>query len=136
MSAEEVRSLAVATRFFEAGKAHDLNTMKTLITDDFVVWYNFNDLTLDRSAFVAFMSKSYATDMTTEYVDVRITPSSSGFVEEGALRLTVGGHEYFARFCLVGTLRDGKQLCRLHEYFDSKDMPSGLGAGNGNAANF
>jgi ketosteroid isomerase-like protein len=126
LSAAEARSLEVATRFFEAGKAHDLETMKTLITDDFVVWYNFNDLRLDRPAFIDFMTKSYATDMATEYSDIRIVPSSSGFVEEGALRLTIEGREHVARFCLVGTLRGGK-LCRLHEYFDSKDMPGGIG---------
>lgn len=122
MNADEKQSLALAQKFFAAGQAHDIETMKTLINDDVIIWYNFNGLTLDRTAFIEFLTASYKSDMKTEYNDIKITPSSSGFVEEGILRISVGGKEHVAPFCLVGTIRDGK-LSRVNEYFDSKDMP-------------
>jgi hypothetical protein len=96
-----------------------LEMLDTLLTEDFAIWYNFSNETLDRAAALAFFN-SYFPTVRMRYDDIRVTPTAAGWVQQQLV--SADGADGFAirdmPTCVVVTLA-GDRIARMEEYLDT-----------------
>ena len=116
--------LAMADRFFRAVETGDLETVRSLYTEDVVVWHN-DDLveqTADQNLRVLrWMAKNV---QNLRYEEVRRHVTATGFVQQHVVRgIWPTGAALELHACIVFTVRDGR-ITRLEEYLDPAHLPT------------
>jgi ketosteroid isomerase-like protein len=109
----------LAGRLVQALSEPKLEILDELLSDDFVIWYNFSDSMLDRAAALAFFG-GYFTKVRVRYRDIVKTPTAGGWVQQHLVDAD-GADGFVIRglpVCMVIAL-DGERITRIDEYMDS-----------------
>lgn len=115
---DEIR--AMATRFFDAIEAGDIETMRGSFTPDAAIWHNTDELVVTRDQTAATLTGMVARIGEREYADRRLTVFPGGFVQQHVLkgvRTHDGGAVRLP--CAIICKVEGGKIARLDEYFDS-----------------
>jgi len=111
---------AMATRFFDAIEAGDIETMRDSFTPDAEIWHNTDELIVTRDQTAATLTGMVARIDAREYADRRLTVFPGGFVQQHVLkgvRTHDGGAVRLP--CAIVCKVEGGKITRLDEYFDS-----------------
>ena len=111
---------AMATRFFDAIEAGDIETMRESFTPDAAIWHNTDELIVTRDQTAATLTGMVARIDAREYADRRLTVFPGGFVQQHVLkgvRTHDGGAVRLP--CAIVCKVEGGKITRLDEYFDS-----------------
>jgi ketosteroid isomerase-like protein len=112
---------AVAEQWEKACRAGQSGPIVDLLSDDAVVWYNFEKVDHDREAYRAILDASYKSFRNPQYRDFRVMHHPGGFVEQATLEGETDNGVVSTPFLIVATVKDDK-ITRLDEYFDSTVM--------------
>jgi len=115
---DEIRTMA--TRFFDAIEAGDIDTMRESFTPDAEIWHNTDELVVTRDQTAAVLAGMAARIKNREYADRRLTVFPGGFVQQHVLkgvRTHDGGAVRLP--CAIVCNVEGGRITRLDEYFDS-----------------
>ena len=116
----EVDIRAMATRFFDAIEAGDIETMRTTFTPDAEIWHNTDELIVTPAQTAQTLTGMVARIKDHEYADRRLTAFPGGFVQQHVLKGKRVHDEGEVRLpcAIICKVEDGK-ITRLDEYFDS-----------------
>ena len=115
---DDIRTMA--TRFFDAIEAGDIETMRDSFTPDAEIWHNTDELIVTRDQTAATLTGMVARIDEREYADRRLTVFPGGFVQQHVLkgvRTHDGGAVRLP--CAIVCKVEGGRIIRLDEYFDS-----------------
>lgn len=107
--------------FFNALAAGDFDKAYGVLTDDAVVWHNFDNKEQTVAENRAVLGRFYDVLQDWVYHVQSRDDFADGFVQRHRLTGAVGAARIDIPVCVVGRLREGK-IARLDEYFD----PAGL----------
>ena len=116
--AEDIK--AMATRFFDAIEAGEIETMRNTFAEDAEIWHNTDEAIVTPKQTAQTLTAMVARIRDREYADRRLTAFPGGFVQQHVLR-GVRVHDDVAVHlpcAIVCRVKDGK-ITRLDEYFDS-----------------
>lgn len=117
-SEQDIR--AMATRFFDAIEAGDIETMHGSFTPDAEIWHNSDELIVTRDQTAETLTGMVARIKDREYADRRLTAFPGGFVQQHVLkgRRVHDDGEVRLPCAIICKVENGK-ITRLDEYFDS-----------------
>jgi ketosteroid isomerase-like protein len=116
--------LDIAKRFSAATKAADVKAADELLDPDFQFWANYTKQTLGKKEMLEYIGTFFPTLRSVEYSQVRITPTTNGYVLQHVADTVLGDGSTLSNLdvCFVVQLRDGR-LLRLDEYLDGAALP-------------
>ncbi|WP_077145018.1 nuclear transport factor 2 family protein [Sphingopyxis sp. KK2] len=118
--AEQDDIRAMATRFFDAIEAGDIETMKNSFTPDAEIWHNTDELIVTRDQTATTLSGMVTRIKDREYADRQLTVFPGGFVQQHVLKGVRTHDEGAVRLpCAIVCKVEGGKITRLDEYFDS-----------------
>lgn len=100
----------------------DRSEMASMLSDDFIMWYNFNGSERGKSDFIATLHSARAVFPDQHHTNEQITATTDGFVLQATMHGTMNNTTLAANFCLVCRVRDGL-IYRADEYFDTRQLP-------------
>jgi ketosteroid isomerase-like protein len=110
----------VATRFVEALAGPDLDTLKALIASDARFWINIGPADLSRDERLAVLEVERAHLTTLAFDDVRVRPTTDGFVIQlTTSATTTDGIDLRIPVCLLVEVDPDGSIVRVDEYADS-----------------
>ena len=112
---------AIATRFFDAVQAGDIDTVASLYADDVVIWHNYDQLEQTKAQNLRTLGYVAATVVPRSYDDIQRVVLDDGFVQQHVLRGTAPGGALEVPAMLRVWVRDG-QITRLDEYLDTAQV--------------
>ena len=116
--------LALADRMFRCIEDGDLDTLRTLYTDDMVIWANIDGREQDVDSSMKILGWLCHKLRDRHYDVARRECIEGGFLQEHVLRGTApDGTTIAMPACIIATVRDGR-IARIHEYLD----PAGVSA--------
>lgn len=119
--------VAIARQLRERLIARDAAGVGELYADDVIVWRNGDNRELVKKQVMKVIGFLTTSVTNLEYADVRVTPTSDGFVQQHVLRCTSpSGAQVAAHTCLVARIADGR-IARLDEYFDAAQLAPLMG---------
>ena len=107
--------------FFNSLAGGDFDRAYDVLTDDAVIWHNFDNKEQTAPENRAVLERFYDVLQNWAYAVQSRDDFTGGFVQRHRLTGVVGAQRINIPICVVGRLRDGK-IARLDEYFD----PAGL----------
>jgi ketosteroid isomerase-like protein len=109
----------LSARFTQAMTEPKLDLLESMITDDFVIWYNFSNTQRTREEVLPFFHAYFPT-VNVRFDAIRLTATETGWVQQHVVN--ADGPDGFTirnmHACLVFTLA-GEKIARLDEYIDS-----------------
>ena len=115
----EAQTREIAKRLIDAITAGDVTAVEALYHEDLVGWQNFSGRELNRRQMIKIIHGLTAALSDLRYDDIRVTPTSRGYVEQHVLRATApDGRAIECPACLVVELAEGR-IRRIDEYMDS-----------------
>jgi ketosteroid isomerase-like protein len=125
----EAQTLEIAKRLISAITAGDAAAVEALYHDDLVGWQNFSGRELNRRQMLKIIRVLTADVKDLRYDDIRVTPTSRGFVQQHVLRATAkDGRPVACAACLVVEIADGR-IRRIDEYMDGAALAPLLSPG-------
>jgi ketosteroid isomerase-like protein len=122
-SSELSRIAGIARRWEEACRSTDNTRIIDQLSQDAVVWYNFNKTVLhDRAAYRVILDEGAKGFRKQRYKDFRVHLHENGFVEQATLVGETDRGEVETPFLLVATVK-GDKISRIEEYFDTTGWP-------------
>lgn len=116
-SLEDIRALA--TRFFDAVQAGDIDTVSSCYADNVGIWHNTDGVTQTKAENLETLKGMVKFSKTRKYVDRRLEVYPGGFVQQHVLKAEgVSGYQLTLAACIICKVEGGK-ITRLDEYFDS-----------------
>lgn len=110
---------AVARSWEAACNARDIDRVVAHLTDDAVVWYNFQPrVELSKAAYRDLLEASRATFANRRTKDRRLHLHPGGFVEQATLEGDTPGGVIETPFLLIATV-EGDAITRIAQYFDT-----------------
>ena len=111
---------AMATRFFDAIEAGDIETMRDSFTPDAEIWHNTDELVGNRDQTAQVLTGMVARISDREYADRRLNVFPGGFVQQHTLtgKRKHDGEAVRLPCAIVCRVENGL-ITRLDEYFDS-----------------
>ena len=111
---------ALATRFFDAIEAGDIDTMKNSFAPGAEIWHNTDELVGTPEQTAVVLTGMVARIKDREYADRRLTAYPGGFVQQHVLkgRRVHDDGEVRLPCAIICKVENGK-ITRLDEYFDS-----------------
>jgi ketosteroid isomerase-like protein len=109
----------LSARLVEALTKPRLELLDDLLAEDFSIYYGFTGQSLKKAAALGFFA-SYFPTVDLRYRDIRITPSTDGWVQQHIVD-TDGENGFRVRdlhVCMVVTLA-GDKILRMAEYLDT-----------------
>jgi ketosteroid isomerase-like protein len=109
----------LSARLVEALTGPRLELLDDLLADDFSIYYGFTGNSLGKTEALAFF-ESYFPTVDLRYRDIRITPSTEGWVQQHIVD-TDGEDGFRVRdlhVCMVVTLA-GEKILHMAEYLDT-----------------
>ncbi|MGI4798741.1 MAG: nuclear transport factor 2 family protein [Janthinobacterium lividum] len=114
--------VAIGRRWSRLAQGADRSEMGSMLSDDFVMWYNFNGSERGKADFIATLHSARAVFPDQHHSNEHITATTAGFVLQATMHGTMNGTTLAANFCLVCRVRDGL-IYRADEYFDTRQLP-------------
>jgi len=117
----------VATRFFKAIEAGDVDQVRNIYSPDVVVWHNTDNIEKTREENLATLSWAIENVENLHYEDVKRFRIDGGFLQQHTCRgvQRSNGDEMNLPAAVVCQVEDGR-ITRLDEYFDSTQAPEGV----------
>lgn len=113
---------AVAKSWEAACRSRDNRRIVDHLSDDAVVWYNFQPGTEhSKSAYLGILESSAKTFSNQRYDDMRVHLHPGGFVEQATLAGDTAKGVIEVPFLLIATV-EGDKITRIAEYFDTTIM--------------
>jgi ketosteroid isomerase-like protein len=113
-------------RSWEAAcRSLDADRILSHLSQDAVVWYNFDKKEHNREAYKAILETSAKGFRNQRYRDMRMMFHPHGFVEQATLEGDTDQGVIATPFLVVATVA-GDKITRLDEYFDTTIVRSGL----------
>ncbi|WOF44912.1 nuclear transport factor 2 family protein [Sphingopyxis indica] len=111
---------AMATRFFDAIEAGDIETMQSSFAPDAAIWHNTDEKIVTPAQTAQTLTGMVARIKDREYADRRLITFPGGFVQQHVLKGKRVQDEVEVRLpcAIVCAVKDGR-ITRLDEYFDS-----------------
>lgn len=119
MTHDEIDGLA--TRFFAAIEAGDIDTVAAIYADDAVIWHNYDQVeqaAVDNLRTLAFVVRTVAGR---SYDDISRVVLDDGFVQQHVLRGTAPGGPLEVPAMMRVWVADGR-ITRLDEYLDTAQV--------------
>ena len=117
-SEDDIR--AMATRFFDAIEAGDIETMRESFTPDAEIWHNTDETIVTRDQTAVTLTAMVARIKDREYADRQLTAFPGGFVQQHVLKGRRVHDDGEVRLpCAIICRVAGGRITRLDEYFDS-----------------
>ena len=117
-SEDDIR--AMATRFFYAIEAGDIETMRESFTPDAEIWHNTDETIVTRDQTAVTLTAMVARIKDREYADRQLTAFPGGFVQQHVLKGRRVHDDGEVRLpCAIICRVAGGRITRLDEYFDS-----------------
>ena len=118
--AEQDDIRAMATRFFDAIEAGDIDTMLSSFAPDAAIWHNTDELIVTPAQTAQALTGMVARIKDREYAERRLTAFPGGFVQQHVLkgRRVQDDGEVRLPCAIVCKVENGR-ITRLDEYFDS-----------------
>ena len=115
---DDIRQMA--TRFFDAIEAGDIETMQNSFSPDAAIWHNTDELIVTPAQTAQKLTAMTARIKDREYAERRLTVFPGGFVQQHVLkgRRVHDDGEVRLPCAIVCKVANGK-ITRLDEYFDS-----------------
>lgn len=123
MTPQEAEYVRLGEFWSKAAQAHDREGLASILSDDFVMWYNFEKIDRTKEEFLETLKSAHKAFNDQVHENERILPTSRGFVQQAIMCGTFSGERIAAAFCLVATVKDGK-VVRGEEYFDTGQLVS------------
>jgi ketosteroid isomerase-like protein len=119
----------VATRFFDAISAGDVDTVREVYAPDAVIWHNTDNIEKTREENLATLTWAIENVEGLRYEDVRRYRIDGGFVQQHTCRglQRKNGKEMVLPAVVVCQVK-GPNITRLDEYFDSTQAPEDVPA--------
>jgi ketosteroid isomerase-like protein len=121
MTEEQQAYVQVGKDFAEAVTALDVAKLAAVLTDDFIMVYNFENKPRPRKEFLETVTEVYAALKNRRDDDLRILPTPEGFVLQATLRAEYDGQDVERHYCVVAKVANGK-IQRCDDYFDQSGM--------------
>jgi ketosteroid isomerase-like protein len=121
MTPQQEEFLRIGEFWARVSEEHDVEKFQTILADDFIMWYNFEDLDRTREQFIETLKSAHAMFSNQVNENTRITVTTEGFVLQATMRGVLDGKAIAAPYCLVARIRDGK-VVRGDEYFDTSQL--------------
>lgn len=111
---------AMATRFFDAIEAGDIETMQSSFTPDAEIWHNTDELIVTPAQTAQTLTGMASRIRDREYADRQLTVFPGGFVQQHVLKgvRVHDGVSVRLPCAIICKVENGK-ITRLDEYFDS-----------------
>ncbi len=111
---------AMATRFFDAIEAGDIETMQGSFTPDAEIWHNTDELIVTPAQTAQTLTGMASRIRDREYADRQLTVFPGGFVQQHVLKgvRVHDGVSVRLPCAIICKVENGK-IMRLDEYFDS-----------------
>ena len=111
---------AMATRFFDAIEAGDIETMQVSFTSDAEIWHNTDELIVTPAQTAQTLTGMVTRIKNREYADRRLTTFPGGFVQQHVLKGVRVHDDGPVRLpCAIICKVENGKITRLDEYFDS-----------------
>lgn len=115
---DDIRILA--SRFFDAIEAGDIETMRDSFTPDAEIWHNSDELIVTRDQTARTLTGMIARIKDREYAERRLTVFPGGFVQQHVLKGRRVHDDGDVRLpCAIICKVENGRITRLDEYFDS-----------------
>jgi ketosteroid isomerase-like protein len=121
MTSREEEFLKVGRFWAKVSEEHNIEKFATVLADDFVMWYNFDDVERTRAQFLEVLKNAHQMFHNQVNENTRLTATTDGFVLQATMRGVLDGKEISAPYCLVAKVRNGK-VVRGDEYFDTSQL--------------
>jgi ketosteroid isomerase-like protein len=109
---------AAIDAFFAALSRGDIAAARTCCTEDVRIWHGFDRLEQDLDQAAEGWTRFIATFPERDFVDVRRSATSNGYVQQHLMvASTPGGPRLAWPVCVLVRVRDGR-IARLDEYMD------------------
>jgi hypothetical protein len=116
---EDLSQVREVARSWEAAcRSRDTDRIVAHLTERATVWYNFEKVEHDRSAYRKTLETSAKEFRNQRYRDMRVLLHPKGFVEQATLEGDTDKGVVAIPFLIVASV-DGDKITRLEEYFDS-----------------
>ncbi|MBS0471751.1 MAG: nuclear transport factor 2 family protein [Proteobacteria bacterium] len=110
---------ALATRFFDAIEAGDIETVQSIYAPDAIIWHNTDNLEQPVADNLATLTNFIKFVPERRYEQRRIDVFDGGFVEQHLLKGKLrDGKNVSLSACIICKVANGR-ITRLDEYFDS-----------------
>ena len=111
---------AMATRFFDAIEAGDIETMQSSFTPDAEIWHNTDELIVTPAQTAQTLTGMASRIRDREYAERQLTVFPGGFVQQHVLKgvRVHDGASVRLPCAIICKVENGK-ITRLDEYFDS-----------------
>ncbi len=111
---------AMATRFFDAIEAGDIETMQDSFTPDAEIWHNTDELIVTPAQTAQTLTGMASRIRDREYADRQLTVFPGGFVQQHVLKGVRVHDGVSVRLpCAIICKAENGKITRLDEYFDS-----------------
>jgi ketosteroid isomerase-like protein len=119
----------VATRFFNAIEAGDVDEVRAVYAPDAIIWHNTDNIEKTREENLATLTWAIENVERLRYENVRRYRIDGGFVQQHVCRghQRKNGKEMILPAVVVCQVK-GDNITRLDEYFDSTQAPDGVPA--------
>ncbi|MBL0768594.1 nuclear transport factor 2 family protein [Sphingopyxis sp. XHP0097] len=118
--AEEEQIRAMATRFFDAIEAGDIDAMRSCFTPDAEIWHNTDEAIVTRDQTATTLTGMVARIKDRKYAERRLTVYPGGFVQQHELKGVRVHDDVPVRLpCAIICRVEAGKITRLDEYFDS-----------------
>lgn len=121
MTPEQQTFLELGNFWATVSEEHNVDKFATILAEDFVMWYNFDDIERTRAEFLATLRSAHAIFQNQVNAKKRVTVTTQGFVVQATLEGILDGKQISAPYCLIAIVRDGK-VVRGDEYFDTSHL--------------
>jgi uncharacterized protein len=112
---------AMASRFFAAIEAGDIDTVAATYADDAIIWHNFDQVEQSKDENLRTLAYVVRTVADRSYDDVRRVVLDDGFVQQHVLRGTVAAGSLEVPAMMRVWVSDGR-ITRLDEYLDTAQV--------------
>jgi ketosteroid isomerase-like protein len=112
---------ALATRFFDAVQAGDIDAVAALYADDCVVWHNYDQVEQGKADNLRTLSYVTRHVSGRSYDDIARVVVDDGFIQQHVLRGTTAGGPLEVPAMMRVWADDGK-ITRLDEYLDTAQV--------------
>ncbi len=120
-------NVKIARQLVDRLLAKDVEGVAALYSDDMTAWRNSDGRTLVKKQALKVVKILTGNLNDLRYENVRVTPTSEGFVQQHTMKCTApNGEPVEAHVCMIATIEDGK-IVHVSEYMDTTQMAPLMG---------
>jgi len=128
-------AIETAERMFNAIEARDLQTFRSLLTDDFLLWHSFDQVERDPDQVVSDLTMMLSVVKNVRYVDRKFVAIPGGIIAQYVHTGTATTGKPVTLHVMLRCYLQGDRIKRIEEYVDSGECAVILEAAQAAQAN-